>query len=258
MDLLTAQDLAQRAALAIENANLHDTVQRAVRARDEVLGVVSHDLRNPLSTIGMAAGLLAEAGTPDGSKEQVAVASIERAAHQMNSMVDDLLDITSIEAGHFSVSPSQQDVGQLVRQVSDSLAPIAASKNVHLQYKIAPHTGSVWADSDQISRVFSNLVGNAIKFTPAEGNITIGAARQGSEIRFSVADTGPGISAEQLPHVFDRFWQAKPGDRRGAGLGLSIAEGIVEAHSGSIWVESTMGSGSTFAFALPRRGSPPA
>ena len=256
VDLMTAEDLARRAALAIDNATLYAKVQWAVRARDEVLGFVSHDLRNPLSTISLAASLLADPGTANAAKQQLAVATIGRAAHQMNAMVSDLLDITGIEAGRFSVSPSSQDVKRSVQQVRDSFAPIAAKKKVQLQYEVAPDVSTAWLDSGQISRVFSNLVGNAIKFTPEGGHITIGAERAGSEIRFSVADTGAGISAEQLPHVFDRFWQAQNGDRRGAGLGLAIAKGIAEAHRGEIWVESTPKVGSTFYFTVPRRCTP--
>jgi signal transduction histidine kinase len=172
----------------------------------------------------------------------------------MNAMVNDLLDITSIEAGRFSVSPSSQDVKELVQQAWNSHAPIAAKKKVQLQYEIAPDISTAWMDANQIARVFSNLVGNAIKFTAESGHITIRAERAGSEIRFSVADTGAGIAAEQLPHVFDRFWQAKSGDRQGAGLGLSIAKGILDAHGGRIWVESTPQVGSTFSFALPQLG----
>jgi signal transduction histidine kinase len=254
VDLMTAEDLARRAALVIDNATLYAKVQWAVRARDEVLGFVSHDLRNPLSTINLAASLLADPGTTSAAKQQLAVATIGRAAHQMNAMVNDLLDVSSIEAGHFAVSPSSQDVKELVQQAWNSHAPIAAKKKVQLQYEIAPDISTAWMDANQIARVFSNLVGNAIKFTAESGHITIRAEQAGSEIRFSVADTGAGIAAEQLPHVFDRFWQGKSGDRQGAGLGLSIAKGILDAHGGRIWVESTPQVGSTFSFALPQLG----
>ena len=252
VDLMTAQDLARRAALAIDNAQMYEEVQQAVRAREEMLGFVSHDLRNPLSTITVAASVLADPSTASGSDEEWAVEVIARAVEQMNVMVNDLLDVSSIEAGHFSVAPSQQDVPSLIREVYDSLAPVAAKQRVHLQHEIAPEVSTAWLDFNQIVRVFANLVGNAIKFTPEGGTVTIQASRADCEIRCSVADTGNGISAEQLARVFDGFYQVNSGDRRGAGLGLAIAKGIVEAHGGRIWVESRLGAGSTFWFTLPQ------
>ena len=255
VDLMTAQDLARRAALAIDNARMYEEVQQVVRAREEMLGFVSHDLRNPLSTITVAASVLADPSTATGSDEEWAVEVIARAAEQMNAMVNDLLDVSSIEAGHFSVAPSQQDIPALIRQVYDSLAPVAAKQKVHLQYEVAPEVSTAWIDPKQIVRVLANLVSNAIKFTPEGGTVAIGASRADREIRFSVADTGNGIAAEQLPRVFDGFYQVNSGDRRGAGLGLTIAKGIVEAHGGRISVESTLGVGSTFWFTVPQLAS---
>ena len=253
MDLLTAQDLARRAAVAIDNARMYQEVQQAVRAREDMLSFVSHDLRSPLGAITLAASILADPSTATPSNQEWAVDVIGRAAEQMNAMVIDLLDISSIEAGRFSVAPSQQDVRALVRQVCDSLAPVAAKQKVRLQCEVAPEVSTAELDVNQIVRVFANLVGNAIKFTPEDGQITIRVAETGSEVLVSVADTGKGIPPEQLPHVFDRFWQAKRGDRRGTGLGLAIAKGIVEAHGGRIWAESTPGTGSTFFFSVPQR-----
>jgi len=251
VDLVLAEDLARRAAVALENCLLYTKTEQAVRARDAVLGVVSHDLRNPLNTILMAASLLLEGSDERRAENVTALGVIRRSVQQMNAMIKDLLDASSIDAGQFRVAQARRDVGSLLGAVGDLLHPLAGAKGVTLVFEPAAELSTVWADGDQIQRVFSNLIGNAIKFTPAGGTIRVHAARSDNEVVFSVSDTGPGIAPEQLPHVFDRYWQGTRGDRRGAGLGLAIAKGIVEAHGGRIWVESVPGSGSTFRFTVP-------
>jgi len=251
-DLRLAEALAHRAALVIEKARLYRVAQQALQARDEVLGIVAHDLRNPLSTIVVQAELLK---LPRGEQEpgfrDVAL-SIYRSAVRMSRMVQDLLEIARIESGHFLVERSRVPVSQLICDAVNSQEFIAAAASVDLRLEVARDVPDVWADRDRLLQVFDNLVGNAIKFTPPGGHIRVGAAAPNEdEVQFWVADAGVGIAAEDLPHVFDRFWQAHKGERRGTGLGLTIVKGIIEAHAGRIWVESAMGIGTTFFFALP-------
>jgi PAS domain S-box-containing protein len=252
-ELNTVQDLAHRVALALENARLYKKEQDAVRLRDEVLGVVSHDLRSPVNTIKMSSSMFLESARERREKNVRWIETIHRAADQMTVLIENLLDASRIESGSFAVAPSECDLGTLLADALDLFRPIAAQNSIELGSKILDEHSSAWIDSSQILRVLSNLVGNAIEFTPKGGTITLTADRRGNEFRIGVADTGSGIPAEHLPHVFERHWKARAGDRRGAGLGLAIAKAIVEAHGGRIWAESTPGKGSTFWFTLPLR-----
>ena len=247
-----AAEEAQRrtAALAEENARLFHEAQHATRARDEMLGVVAHDLRNPLNTIVMGASTMLEMLPEQPPLIRNHAQIVRRAADRMNRLIQDLLDVRRIESGRLSVDPRPVTVALLVDETLEMLRPHAAAASLELVTDLAPELPRVRADSGRILQVFSNLVGNAIKFTPAGGRITISAMRLEDEVRFEIADTGPGIPAEQLPHVFGQFWQGLRGDRRGIGLGLAIAKGIVEAHHGKIWVESQVGEGSRFYFTL--------
>jgi PAS domain S-box-containing protein len=251
MDLMVAKDLAQRAALALENAHLYQTAQRALHAREEVLGVVSHDLRSPLSTIVTTAVLLSEISRERREDTRRWLDVIRRAADQMNSLIGDLLDVSSMEAGRFEVEPARRDLSALVAESCEQFRPLCEAHGLSLECEVPPELAPVCFDERQLQRVLGNLIGNAIKFSRRGGVIRVRAERLGGEVRVGVIDQGPGIPAEQLPRVFDRFWKADTGDRRGAGLGLAIARGIVEAHGGRIWVESKANQGSTFWFALP-------
>jgi len=239
------------AALAEENARLFHEAQHATRARDEMLGVVAHDLRNPLNTIVMGASTMLELLPESLPLLRNHAQIVRRAADRMNRLIQDLLDVRRIESGRLAIDPRPVTVALLVDETLEMLRPLAASASLELCTDLAPELPRVRADSGRILQVFSNLVGNAIKFTPPGGRITIGATCLEDEVRFDIADTGPGIPAEQLPHVFGQFWQGLRGDRRGIGLGLAIAKGIVEAHGGRIWVESQVGEGSRFYFTLP-------
>lgn len=250
-DVRMAEELAQRAAVAIENARHYRAAQRAIQARDDVLGIVAHDLRNPLTNIIMQAQILrrrgAEAGRPSSNPAEV----IERAATRMNRLIQDLLDVVRMEAGCLSVERASVSAAQVVSDSVEAQRGLASSASLAIQLDLAPGLPEVWADRDRLLQVNENLIGNAVKFTGPGGRITVGAAPRGSEALFWVADTGAGIDAEDLPHVFDRFWQARKAGRRGAGLGLPIVKGIIEAHGGRIWVESTPGRGSTFFYTIP-------
>jgi signal transduction histidine kinase len=250
-DLALAADLARRAALVVEHSRLFHEAEQATRARDEILAVVAHDLRNPLNTVMMAAGLMLETTSPDRPQERRQVEIVRRAADRMNRMIQDLLDVRRMESGRLTLETRPERAIALVCDTIEMLRPLAEGSAIRLEHHLAPKLPPVIADAARINQVLSNLVGNAVKFTPRDGLITISAEQVDGEVRFAVIDTGPGIPAEQLPHIFGRFWQAKSSDRRGIGLGLAIAKGIVEAHSGRIWVESSVGLGSTFYFTLP-------
>ena len=251
-DLQLAEGLAHRAALSIENARLYRAASRAIQARDEMLGVVAHDLRNPLGTILMQAGLLRqdEDEPEHGSRKPADV--IERAANHMNRLIQDLLDVTRMDAGQLSLDRAPVPVSSAVLEVVEAEKPLASSKSLEVRLELAKGLGEVYADRDRLLQVLENLIGNAVKFTRPGGRITVGAAPARDEVRFWVADTGGGIEAGDVPHLFDRFWQARRVGRQGAGLGLPIVKGIVEAHGGRVSVESQVGVGSTFLFTLPR------
>ncbi len=250
-DLSLAADLARRAAIVVEHARLFHEAEQATRARDDVLAVVAHDLRNPLNTVTMAVGMMLETMPVERVQERRQVEIVRRAADRMNRMIQDLLDVKRMESGRLTTDLKPEDPGILINDTIDMLRPLAAGSTIRLETDIEQNLPLVLADAARVQQVLSNLVGNAVKFTPRDGRITVCAERLDTEVRFAVIDTGPGIPAEQLPHIFGRFWQAKTSDRRGIGLGLAIAKGIVEGHNGRIWVESHVGLGSTFYFTLP-------
>lgn len=250
-DLSLAADLARRAAVVVEHARLFHEAQQATRARDDVLAVVAHDLRNPLNTVTMAVSLMLETTPPERVQERRQAEIVRRAADRMNRMIQDLLDVKRMESGRLSIDPRPEHPAVLINDTVDMLRPLAVGSTIRMETNVEDNLPLVIADAARVQQVLSNLVGNAVKFTPRAGTITVCAERIDGEVRFSVIDTGPGIPAEQLPHIFGRFWQAKTSDRRGIGLGLAIAKGIVEAHNGRIWVESSVGLGSTFYFTLP-------
>jgi PAS domain S-box-containing protein len=251
-DLALAEELARRAALAVDNARLFHEAQQATRARDEMLAVVAHDLRNPLNTVSMSCSLLLESASGgERPTEQKQLTIMRRATERMNRLIHDLLDVKRIEQGRLAVDPRSETMAAIIRDAVDMLRPLAAAQGLDLTSEIPDDLPKVLADPSRIQQVLSNLVGNAIKFTPRGGRITLRARLESAEVRLAVIDTGPGIPPDQLPHVFGRFWQARTSDTRGIGLGLAIARGIVEAHRGRIWVESRPGEGSTFYFTLP-------
>ncbi len=246
-DLRLAQELAYRAALAIESARLYAVAQHAIQARDDVLGVVAHDLRNPLNTINLHADLLLEG---EGNQRKVGEA-ILRSVTRMNRLIQDILDVTRLDAGQLTVDRKRVATIQVVLDVVEAHRPLAEAKGLALLVELEPDLPDVWADHDRLLQICENLVGNALKFTK-HGSVTLGAAAHDGEVLLWVKDTGVGLPADALPHLFDRFWQASVDRRQGAGLGLAIVKGLVEAHGGRIWAESTVGSGSCFYFTIPR------
>lgn len=256
-DLTLAVDLARTASLSVDNARLYRQAQQATRARDDVLGIVSHDLRNPIHTIHMSASFLLEtavAGLPP-TKLAPQLGIIRRSAMRANTLIGDLLDVTRIEAGSLAVDASPHDAASLLDESMAEMTAIATEKGVTLDYRWIGEPARVLADKGRIAQIVSNLVGNAIKFTPRGGSVSVSGEFATHNATFVVKDTGAGISAEHMPHLFDRFWQVNKKTRQGAGLGLFIAKGIVEAHGGELQVESTLGEGSKFSFTLPGKAS---
>jgi PAS domain S-box-containing protein len=251
-DLQLAQDLASRAALAMDNAQLYIKAQRAITARDATLALVSHDLRNPLAVILMKASLmLKDPDTDRRAETRKFIESVRRAAERMNRLIQDLLDVSSIEAGRFSIERKPQLVAPLVSGAVEAMRVQAAAKSLRIDTILPAENRLADCDADRVGQVLTNLISNAIKFTEAGGTITVRVEPRTSDVCVSITDTGPGIPEPDLPHIFDRFWHAQRSARGGTGLGLSIAKGIVEAHGGRILVESAPGVGSTFFFTLP-------
>jgi signal transduction histidine kinase len=255
--------LAQVTATALYRARSYDAelekrknAELVARAREEVLGVVAHDLRNPLSLIVTTTELLQEEDLEPSRRKQILDIAM-RAGKQMNRLIDDLLDTVHIESGKFVLALEDIDVCGILRQAEETFRPIADRRGLRLT-ALCP-AGEVWVHADpfRVTQVLGNLIGNAIKFTPEGGKVTFGGLVSGDEVEFRVTDTGPGIAPEQGKHLFEMFWQARLNDRRGVGLGLTIAKGIVDAHGGRIWFVSEPGAGSTFSFTLPTLKQPP-
>jgi signal transduction histidine kinase len=250
-DLKLAEELAGRAALAIDNSRLYGLSQQAIRARDEVLGVVAHDLRNPINTVAAAAQLLLLQLEDEREGARRIVRAIARASERANRLIQDLLDVARLEAGRLGIDRAPCEPCDLLHEAFETMRLAAEGASIALTTRCDPDLPSIRVDRDRLLQVFTNLVGNAVKFTPAEGHIELRATRLGHDVCFAVADTGSGIPEEHKGHVFDRFWQAASPDRQGAGLGLAIAKGIVEAHRGKIWLDSNLQQGSTFFFTIP-------
>ncbi|OJH40896.1 ATP-binding protein [Cystobacter ferrugineus] len=227
---------------------------RAILAREEILAMVTHDLKNPLGVILLTTALMRRSKFEGEQGEQLRgyLEKIQRAAERMNSLIRDILDLARIEAGHFIIEPAPHLPVTLMDEAIELLLPLATQKGLRLErHGGSELLGPVHCDRERILQVFSNLLGNAIKFTPAGGSVLVSAEPGEGTVRFSVKDTGPGIPAEQLPHLFDRYWQARDKARMGSGLGLFISRGIIAAHGGQIWADSSVGVGSTFSFTLP-------
>ncbi|HEX6132474.1 MAG TPA: HAMP domain-containing sensor histidine kinase [Longimicrobiales bacterium] len=238
----------------VQLARLYDDAREAAAAREEVLKIVSHDLRNPLNTIGMAAEMILE--QQDDATRERGVGVIRRASERMNRMVQDLLDVAKLETGRLAIEVEDVSVGSLFDEAVEMLAPLATERKLALGSALAPDLPRVCVDRGRILQVLSNLIGNAIKFTPPGGSIMLQAQRDVGAVRIAVIDTGPGIPADQMQRIFGRFWQARPSDRRGLGLGLTIAKSIVEAHGGRIGAESRPGEGTEFWFIIPAAERP--
>jgi PAS domain S-box-containing protein len=254
----TAQDIGDRKLLDVQRAQLleaerltREQAEAASRMRDDLMAIVSHDLRNPLSAISVSAELLRSFIPPEvATRAHKPLATITRSAERMKRLIADLLDVASIDGGMLAVNKVELDTLELTHEACEMMLPVATDKSLRLRHENIPRV-KIRADHERVLQVFSNLIGNAIKFTQEGGAITVSASIDPHWVQFAVEDTGRGVSAEQLVRLFDRYWQAKQDGRLGIGLGLSIAKGIVEAHGGKIWAESELGKGTVFRFTLP-------
>ena len=240
------------AELLSQEQESHQKTKATLTTREEFLAIVSHDLRNPLNHILMAVQNLLE--EPRDTKELAS--SINRSGGEMLRLIEDLLDVERIAVGKLTLHYEQHDASEIIKQAVEELQEAAASKGITLEAKPQDVCGYVICDRSRVMQVLSNLIENAIKFTPAKGQICVSCQRTGSEskeVQVSVSDTGEGIAPEKIKTIFERFSQIHNQDRRGIGLGLYIAKMMIEEHPGRIWVESKLGEGSTFHFTLPLR-----
>ncbi|WP_130889017.1 ATP-binding protein [Pseudomonas sp. Sample_21] len=253
-DRFAANDL-RRSALENDLARQVRREQAAVQARDDLVAVVSHDLRNPMTVISMLCGMMQKAFSSEGAhtsrRISTAIDTMQQATARMNTLLEDLLDTSKIDAGRYSITPQALEVGHIFEEAQALLSPLAHDKDISISFQADPDL-RIHADPERLFQVLSNLVGNAIKFTPRMGTVGVHAKSVGDEIVFIVRDSGEGIPKEHLPHVFDRYWTIKEGNPTGTGLGLYITQGIVEAHGGQIVAESEPGQGSEFRFTVPR------
>lgn len=252
-EVYVADQFAGLAALALENARLYQESRTAVRERDDMLAIVSHDLRNPVNAIVMLTGavLSREPGDERPLMEREEVEAIRGAARQADGLIQDLQDVSRISAARLRVERRPVSLSEIVKESADMFEPVMEDAVLRFVRLIDDDLPPVLADQQRLQQVLSNLLGNAVRFTPHGGEIVLSAQVRGNAIRVAVRDTGPGLSADDVPRLFERYWQAPRLLRAGSGLGLFIAKGIVEAHDGTIGVDSTLGTGSEFWFTVP-------
>lgn len=260
-ELSLMQTIADQIAITLDRASLiaelrrrADELARATQSREELLAVVSHDLRNSLNAILSYANLMLQ--QPDGPEHlrQRYLNGIRLAGRWMGHYIQDLLDVAQLDAGGIRIAPETAHVAELVEDAMTMLRPLAADREQTLEVELEDGLDAVLVDRTRFVQVLSNLVGNAIKFTPDGGAITVRARHDADSVRLEVEDNGPGIPPETADAVFERFWQGDASDPRGAGLGLAIAKRIVEAHGGRIGFTSPPAGGTTFYFTLPKAG----
>jgi signal transduction histidine kinase/CheY-like chemotaxis protein len=256
-DLALADEIARRVATALDNSRLHRETQRAVRAREDVLAVVSHDLRSPLQTIGLAAQ--AAARTLDACGPECTLRrpleTIRRAARSANVLLHDLLDMAAIRAGRLAIRMATEDAGTLIEDVVQEHEALAREKGISLASRVAA-PAAVRCDRDRVQQVFSNVLANAVTACAAGDRIEVALDADERFATFTIADSGPGIAHEALPLVFEAYWSGARQRGRGTGLGLFISKGIVETHGGRMWIESRVGEGTTVRFTMPLAPTP--
>ncbi len=240
-----AEEVAERIALGIDNAQLYEAAQLAVRGRDELIAVVSHDLRNPLNVVTLALQLIES----DPDSLAAALPRAKRGVDRMQRLIADLLDVARIETGTLAVELRPVEIGVVLDDAIEQHRPLAAERQISLQRMYEGPVGVAECDRHRLGQVLANLIGNALKFTPKGGTIRIGAGVEEDWLSIFVSDTGRGIAPAHLDHIFDRYWQPERGTH-GVGLGLAIVKGIVAAHGGDVSVDSTLGEGATFRIRL--------
>jgi len=223
-------------------------LRRAVDQRDELVSIVSHDLRNPLGVVAAAADLLVDLPLDEDERRKQAQI-IARSAGRMGRLIEALLDVARIEAGAFVVRPSTEHAGPILEEARELFEGQAELAEIELLVEVGSHVPPARMDRDRMLQALANLLDNAFRFTPAGGSVTLAATEHDGRLVLSVCDTGQGIAPEALDRLFDRFWQT-PG-HGGAGLGLAIVRGVMEAHGGTVEVDSQLGEGTTFRLSLP-------
>lgn len=236
--------------LSIENARLYAEAQRAIKVREDILSVVSHDLKNPLTTISMIGQLLLRIPQTDQSRLVQYSKNLKSCTDQMHRMIEDLMDFSKIQLGKLSIEKTLQSPASLIEMVYEMMKDSAEEKELEFTFELTPELPALHFDKQRMAQALMNLVGNAIKFTDT-GKVVLSAKETPEGVCFSVSDNGPGIPEESFNKIFDWYWQAKETKALSVGLGLSITKGIVEAHNGSIRVESQLGDGSVFSITLP-------
>jgi signal transduction histidine kinase len=251
---VTIRDMTERLQAAREREALLEQAQRAVAMREDIVRIVSHDLRNPLTAVHIAAAQLLRGAPEDESGRRLRqhAALIQRSAGRMQQLLDDLTDFGSVEAGRLAVSVGPEDPRSLIEDACAGLQVTASDKQMSVRTELPAALPPVCCDRGRVLQVLENLITNAIKVGAPGGVITIAVRVREQEVELCVADTGPGIAADELEHLFDRYWRSRRVGYQGTGLGLAISKGIVEAHGGRIRVESELGKGSRFFFTLPR------
>ncbi len=248
------EEFANALALALDKARLYREARDAIGIREDVLAMVSHDLQNPLSVIMMSLKILQSQEFGDSEKSKRAAKAMMRIKHSteiMRGLIARILDFAKIQAGTFAVNLKEENAVLVIEDFLESACMLAEERSLKIINAMDADLPVIICDRERLIQVFSNLIGNAIKFTPKGGTITVRAQEAEGQVYFTIEDTGKGIAADQLPHIFDRFWQVEHSANHGVGLGLAIAKGIIEAHSGKIWAESVLGVGTSFHFALP-------
>ncbi|HEX8391184.1 MAG TPA: ATP-binding protein [Longimicrobium sp.] len=254
-DLALAAELGRRAGFAVENARAFDTAQAALGAREQVLAVVAHDLRSPLTAVRFEVEMLRMSpDLPLAPADDETLERVQQAVARMDGLIQDLLDVTRASRGPLVLDRRPQPMSALLNEAASGLRTLVTGQGLAFHAEGPAALPVVAVDGARVLQVIGNLVGNAAKFAGDHGTVTLAWELADGEVRVSVTDDGPGIDPEQVQHIFGAFWQARHADRRGLGLGLAIARAIVEAHGGRIWVESEPGRGSAFFFTLPTRG----
>lgn len=239
-----------------QRKHMEDELRAAVRAREEILAIVSHDLRNPLGTVKLSVATLRAQNPPDHRARRL-LDMIERASERMETLIEDLLDVANIRAGRLVLELEHEPVDAVLNETLDLLQPVADERGVKLERHCGAQGAQIRCDRDRVLQVFGNLIGNAIKFCRPGDTIAVSCDRERDHVQFCVSDTGPGIRPELVPYLFDAYWSATEHAKSGTGLGLYICRGIIEGHGGKIWAESKPGSGAQFFFTLPlAEGSP--
>ncbi len=249
-DVELAMELGRRAGVALDNTRHYRESQDAVRLREQILAIVSHDLRSPLTAIELGTTMALESPAIEPTtRKQLEI--VQRSTLRMERIIGDLLDLAHIQSGKLKLDRTNQDAAQLLTDVLEMYGPIARDKAIKLIQHVELRGALVHCDRGRIEQVLGNIMGNAIKFCRPGDTITVRATREDAHVRYIVEDTGPGIPEHDLPHVFEAYWSARDRSKHGLGLGLYISKSIIDAHGGEMWVQSKAGDGATLVVTLP-------